>query len=178
MKKLILIIAALFLLSGCATEEEIQRAYEKGYEAGYLEGSIEGHDEGYEEGYEVGYEVGYEEPNEEDRDAYYAMGYKEGHAKGQTEGYWDGYREGEEQGKRMAAPKEETKFTQMLQAAATNTSQDETDASSSPELLYIANKRSGAIHMPYCSYLPYEHNRVYIYDESDAAGYRPCEHCH
>ncbi len=59
---------------------------------------------------------------------------------------------------------------------------DHTKPSAEPtesKLQYIGHKTSKTLHLPTCSSLPAEANRVYFddYDEAIAAGYRPCSRC-
>ena len=58
-------------------------------------------------------------------------------------------------------------------------SQSVTPGTTAPTVSYIGNKNSKKLHLPGCSSLPSESNRVYFddYDEAIAAGYEPCSKC-
>lgn len=55
----------------------------------------------------------------------------------------------------------------------------EPDAPSSSETKYIGNRSSKVFHLPTCSSLPSEKNRVYFdsLEEAEAEGYHPCSRC-
>ena len=52
-------------------------------------------------------------------------------------------------------------------------------AATQPHLCYIGNKNSKVLHLPSCSSLPKEENRVYFdsYEEATGQGYTPCSRC-
>lgn len=54
MKRIIIVLLLTLSLSGCATQDDIDEAYEKGRSAGYNEG----YDLGYDDGFSVGYKKG------------------------------------------------------------------------------------------------------------------------
>lgn len=58
MKKLLalfLCVLALFSLSACTTQADVEAAYQRGYKNGYEEGRSDGRRDGYDEGYSDGY---------------------------------------------------------------------------------------------------------------------------
>jgi len=54
-----------------------------------------------------------------------------------------------------------------------------TDSTGTTGFQYIGNPKTKKFHLPTCSYLPAENNRVYFDTRQEAidAGYSPCGHC-
>lgn len=64
--------------------------------------------------------------------------------------------------------------------SSAKTSSSETPVINTGQTVFIGNKNTKVVHLPTCSFLPDEQNRVYFqtYQEAVAAGYRACQKCH
>lgn len=69
------------------------------------------------------------------------------------------------------------KVRDMSQKAATTSEEKQVESQSAE--IYIGNKNSKVFHIPECSGLPVEHNRIYIEQRKEAIqqGFRPCQNC-
>lgn len=93
MKKIILLLPLVLLLTGCNADITYEEGRQEGYNSGYEEGHSDGYDEGYSAGLEDGkyemeaygekrYESGYEDASDK-----YAGDYDHGFEDGILEGY-------------------------------------------------------------------------------------------
>ncbi len=66
------------------------------------------------------------------------------------------------------------------QAVSTPASSSRTSTANTNQGNFIGNKNTKKVHLPSCSSLPQEQNRVYFqtYQAAVASGYEPCQRCH
>ena len=91
MKKLLalfLCALALFSLSACTTQADVEAAYQRGFDSGYNKALSTGYDDGYAVGYNEGYDIGCADTE--------PVAYDEGQSIGYKEGYIDGFDAGSE----------------------------------------------------------------------------------
>ena len=175
-------LAAIAAVGMIALPKLRKSSYEAGYAAGrsaaettYRQGVVEtspttdstagGKAPGYQEGYEAGYQEG--------NNAGYQEGVEQGYANGVQEA-------GEHYAKLNTTSTEETEPVLTTQ---TSISPSERTASSTTEepvaVTYIGNKNSKKFHLPTCSTLPAEQNRILFQSREEAidAGFEPCKRC-